>query len=183
MSDYFTLSNFGVRYFLEAYTDSNTVPATGTNEMDGVISCTLGEVTKDIKRYKTLNGNGWDVVAALGQSQGDGSFDLVRLGEGDAYDGTAGTSTYTKLKKWFMDSAAEGGSVAPKTIVEVVPRGDGDYEGTVYYVIPNKWGAGRKDTETGQEYNFTVTPFGPQVPVTVTHTVSQGVETWTFAKA
>jgi hypothetical protein len=184
MSDYFVLSNFGVRYFLEDYVDSNTIPSSGSNELEGVISCTLGEINKDVKKYKTLNGNGWDSIAPLGQSQGDGTFELIRMGTGDPFVGEASTSTYTKLKDWFMDSTAEGGSVSPKCIIEVLPRGNDTYEGICYYVIPAKWGAGKKDTETGQEYSFDVTPFGPQQPVVVTHTPAAGStpESWAFAK-
>ena len=54
--EYFVLSNFGVRYFMEAYTDSSTVPATGTNELKDILSCNLGAITKDTKKYKTLGG-------------------------------------------------------------------------------------------------------------------------------
>lgn len=184
MSDYFVLSNFGVRYFLEDYVDSNTIPSAGTHELEGVISCSLGEINKDVKKYKTLNGNGWDSIAPLGQSQGDGTFELIRMGTGDPYVGTASSSTYTKLKKWFMDSTAEGGSVSPKCIIEVLPRGNNTYEGICYYVIPAKWGPGKKDTETGQEYSFDVSPFGPQKPVVVTYTPAAGEtpESWAFSE-
>ena len=84
-----------------------------------------------------------------------------------------------------MKSTAQGGQVSPKCIIEVVPRGDNTYEGTLYYVIPAKWGPGKKDTETGQEYSFDVSPFGPQVPLKVTYTPATGEtpESWAFAKA
>lgn len=167
--EYFVLSNFGVRYFMENYTDSNTVPASGTNELTDIISCTLGAITKDTKRYKTLGGNGWDSIAPLGQGQDDATFEAIRGGTGDVYAGKAGDSTYTKVRDWFMKSTAQGGQVSPKCIIEVVPRGDNTYEGTAYYVIPAKWGPGKKDTETGQEYTFDVSPFGPQVPLKVTY--------------
>lgn len=183
--EYFVLSNFGVRYFMEAYTDSSTVPATGTNELKDILSCNLGAITKDTKKYKTLGGNGWDSIAPLGQGQDDATFEAIRGGTGDVYAGAAGTSTYTKVRDWVMKSTAQGGSVSPKCVIEVVPRGDNTYEGTLYYVIPAKWGPGKKDTETGQEYTFDVSPFGPQVPVTVTYTPAAGEtpESWAFAKA
>lgn len=187
-TEYFTLSNFGVRYFLKDYTDSDTVPAAAgpSDELDSVLSADIGSFSKDVKAYKPLNGNGWDIIASLGQSQDDASFDLVRTGTGDAYVGTAGSSTYTKLRKWFMDAAAQGGNNSPKCIVEVVPRGGSTpaYEGTCFYVVPKNWGPGAKDTDTGQEYSITVSPFGPPQPVTVTHTPAAGStpESWAFAK-
>lgn len=167
--EYFVLSNFGVRYFMENYTDSNTVPASGTNELGYLLSCTLGTITKDTKKYKTLGGNGWDSIAVLGQSQDDATFEAIRAGTGDVYAGAAGDSTYTKVKDWFMKSTAQGGQASPKCIIEVLPRGDDTYEGTLYYVIPAKWGPGKRDTEIGQEYSFDVSPFGPPVPLTVTY--------------
>ena len=185
MSDYFVLSNFGVRYFLEDYTDSDTVPASGTNELKGILSCSLGGVTKDTKKYRTLGGNGWESIAPLGQAQEDATFEAIREGSGDVYAGAAGTSTYTKVRDWYMKSAATGGQIAPKCIIEVVPRGNNTYEGTCYYVIPTKWTPGTKDDQSGQEYSFEVSPFGPQVPVTVTYTPAQGAtpESWAFARA
>lgn len=183
--EYFVLSNFGVKYFMETYVDTDTVPATGTNEIKDILNCTLGEVTKDVKRYKTLGGNGWDSLATLGQSQEDATFDCIRSGSGDAYDGTAGTSSYTKIRDWFMKSTAQGGQTSPKVIIEVIPRADGVFEGTAFYVVPSKWAPGTRDTETGQEYSFDVTPFGPQVAVDVTYTAPVGgtPESWAFAKA
>lgn len=183
MAVYSALSNFGVRYFLEDYTEG-TLPTSGTNELNDVLSCTLGEFTKDMKKYKTLNGDGWDVVVPLGQSQADATFEMVRTGEGNAYTGVAGTDAYTQLKHWFLNSVAAGGSTAKKYIVEVIPRGNNTYEGTVYSVLPLKWAPGKKDTEVGQEYSFDVTPFGAPVPVVVTHTPASGStpESWTFAQ-
>lgn len=183
--EYFALSNFGVRYFLETYTDSNTVPASGTNEIKDVIGCNLGGITKDVKKYKPLNGNGWSINSVLGQDQADATFEAIRTGTGDAYTGAAGTSTYTKLKDWVMKSTALGGETSPKCIIEVIPRGNNVFEGTCYYVTPAKWTPGKRDTETGQEYSFDVTPFGPPVPVTVTYTAAVGEtpESWAFAKS
>ena len=37
---------------METYTDSNTVPASGTNELKDIISCTLGTITKDTKKVQ-----------------------------------------------------------------------------------------------------------------------------------
>lgn len=180
--DYSLLSNYDSHFFLENYTDSNTVPSTGTFELNGVTDCGVGEISKDVKTYRTLNGNGWESVASLGQSISEFDINLVREGTGDAYDGTAGSTTYTKLKKWVLDAVAQAGSNAPKCLIEVIPRGDNTYEGNCYYVYPSKWNGGKKDTETGQEYSITVKPFGPMVPVTVTKTVSSETTTWSFAK-
>ena len=182
--EYFVLSNFGVRYVLEDYTDSSTIPAGGSNELTSVISSSIGGITKETKRYKTLNGGGWDTIAPLGQGQEDATFELVRDGTGDPYISSTGTSTYNKLKDWFMKSAASGGAISPKCVVEVIPRGDDVFEGVCYYVVPLKWGAGKKDPESGQEYSFDVSPFGPQIPVRVTHVKASGEipESWTFEK-
>ena len=183
--EYFVLSNFGVRYFFESYTDSNTVPSAGTTELQDILSCNLGQMSKDTKRYKTLGGNGWDSIAPLGQGQDDATFEAIRGGTGDAYIGEEGTSTYTRIKDWFMKSTSQGGQVSPKCIIEVIPRGENTYEGTCYYVIPSKWTPGTKDTETGQEYSFDVSPFGPQVPLRVTYTPAQNEtpESFSFTKA
>lgn len=184
--DYFVLSNFGVRYFKLPFTDSDTVPGTATtkDEITSVISCEFGAFSKENKKYRTLNGNGWEAVAPLGNSAEDGTFECVREGTGDAYSGKAGTSTYTKIKDWFIKATNGAGVKSPACIVEVLPRGNNTYEGTLWYVVPNNWGPGTKDTESGQEYSFTVTPLGPQVPLTVTYNNSQeSGESWTFAKA
>lgn len=182
--DYFYLSNFGVRYLLLDYTDANTIPSEATvkDEIQGVYSCSLGEINKEVTKKRTLNGNGWETIAALGNSQSDGTFELIRLGVGNPYVGNAGDDTYTKLKDWFMKATANAGSSSPKVIVEIVPRGGTDFEGTVYYVIPTTWGPGTKDTENGQEYSFTVSPFGPPVPVKVTHN-TEAEESWSFTRA
>ena len=188
--DYFVLSNFGVRYFLLNYTDSDTVPASAgpADEITSVISCDIGQFSKENTKYRTLNSNGWESIATLGNTAEDGTFECVREGTGDVYSGAAGTSSYTRIKDWFLKATAGAGKQSPKCIVEVVPRGGSgttEYEGTCYFVVPNQWTPGTKDTETGQEYSFTVSPFGPQIPVTVTHTPAQGdtPEKWAFAKA
>ena len=183
--EYFVLSNFGVRYFLETYTDSSTVPATNTTELMDILTCNLGAITKATKKYKTLGGSGWDSIAPLGQGQEDATFEAIRGGTGGAYVDTAGTTTYSQVRDWVMKSTAQGGQVSPKVIIEVVPRGDNAYEGTAFYVIPAKWTPGKKDTETGQEYSWEVSPFGPQIPLTVTYTPATGTtaEIWAFAKA
>lgn len=182
----FYLSNFGLRYLLVNYTDANTIPAEATvsDELQGIYNCTLGEINKEVTKKRTLNGNGWETVAVLGNSQGDGTFDAIRLGVGNAYVGEAGTDTYTKIRDWFMKATANAGVTSPKTIIEIVDRGT-ELEGTVYNVVPANWGPGTKDTETGQEYSFTVTPFGAPIPVKVTHKAASGEtpESWTFERA
>lgn len=189
MADYFVLSNFGVRYFISEYVDSDTVPSTAGDEITSVISCDLGKFSKDNKKYRTLNSNGWESVAPLGQASDDATFQCVREGTGDPYVGTVGTSTFNRIKKWFMDACKAGGSTSAKCIVEVVPRGESSgspiFEGTCYYCLPANWEPGTKDTETGQEYGFTVSPFGPQTPLTVTYTPAAGStpESFAFAKA
>lgn len=185
--DYFVLSNFGVRYFIKPYTDSDTIPesANANDEITSVLSCDLGTFTKENTKYRTLNSNGWEAVAPLGNSTEDGTFECIREGTGGAYVGESGDTTYQRMKDWFMKATSGAGVASPKCIIEVVPRGNDTFEGTCYYVIPNQWSPGTKDTETGQEYSFSVTPFGPQTPVAVTHNVATGEtpESWAFTKA
>lgn len=183
--EYFVLSNFGTRYFKFAYTDSDTVPASSSSgqEIGSVLSCNLGSFTKETTKYRTLNGNGWELVAPLGNTSEDATFECVREGIGDVYLGVDGESTYTRIKNWFMEATKGAGATSPACIVEVLPRGGStgnEYEGTCYFVVPAQWTPGTKDTETGQEYSFTVSLFGPQIPVKVT--VGEG-GTFTFAKA
>ena len=96
-SKYFILSNFGVRYFLEDFIDENTVPSVGTNELKGILSCSLGTITKETRRYKTLDGDGWDSIVTLGQTQEDATFEAIRLADGDIYEGDNGSSLCTRL--------------------------------------------------------------------------------------
>lgn len=185
--EYFVLSNFGVRYFMTDYVNSDSIPATvgPENEITSVISCDLGKFTKDNKKYRTLNSNGWESIAPLGQSSDDATFQCVREGVGDAYTGAAGTTTFQKIKKWFMDATKVGGATAAKVITEIIPRGQSNgspvYEATCYYVTAANWEPGTKDTETGQEYGFTVSPFGPQTPCTVEYTPAAGTTPESFA--
>ena len=83
-----------------------------------------------------------------------------------------------------MKATETAGVSSPKIVIEIIDRG-GELEGTAYFVVPSNWGPGAKDTENGQEYDFTVTPFGPPIPLIVTHTAAtEGTEeSWTFAKA
>lgn len=189
-ADYFVLSNFGVRYFKLDYVDSDTVPASADvdDEITSVISCDLGQFTKENTKYRTLNSNGWESVAPLGNTAQDGTFQCVREGTGGVYAGAAGSTTYTRMKDWFMKATASAGKASPAVIIEVVPRGGSganEYEGTCYFVIPNQWTPGTKDTETGQEYSFSVTPFGPQIPVNVSYTpqTSEKPESWSFTRS
>lgn len=180
--DYFVLSNFDTHYFLTAFTSVDNIPDTvgADEELNGILSADIGKFNKENTKYRTLNGNGWESIATLGNTNQDGSFSMIREGSGDAYTGAAGTSTYTKLKDWFMKATASGGVASPRIIVEILPRGGATYEGTVYFVVPNEWGPGTRDTETGQEYTFSVSVFGPSVPVGVTYNSESGK--WTLAK-
>lgn len=173
-TEYFVLSNFDTHLFLADYTDSATVPTNGT-ELTNVLPFTPPSIDKDVKKYRTLDGNGWESVAALGQAQGDMTLNFLRAGTGDLFDGKTGATTYSTLKSWVWNSTAQGGQTAPKCIVLVRPRGTG-YEGVCYYVIPKSFADGEIG-ENGQEFSVVVSPFGPPVPVTVTKTGS----TWAFA--
>lgn len=177
----FVLSNYGIRYFLEDVPAGGGVPTAGTHEVISVLEANIGSFKKDSKAYRTLNGDGWESIAPLGQSQDEATIQCLRYGEGDVYDGTDGTTTFCRVRKWMMDATRAGGSTAQKVLVEVVPRGkvSGEvvYEGTAYYVIPTSWNPSARNSENGQEFNFTVKPFGAPVPLTVTATNGQ----FTFA--
>lgn len=178
--NYFVSSNFGVRYFLLAFTNTSTIPASAStsDEITGVLSADIGTFNKENTKYRTLNGNGWESIAPLGNAAEDITFECIREGTGNPYIGVAGNDSYTKLKNWFMTATSNAGQQSPMCIIEVLPRGGSDYEGTLYYVIPNQWAPGTRDTETGQEYSFSVSPFGPQVPIKVIYTPSP--EGWKF---
>lgn len=167
--EYFALSNFGVRLWFEAYVNSDAVPSTGTHELEGCLSENLGGITKDVQTYKPLNGNGWDTIVSLGQSQAEATLSFIRTGTGDVYTGEGeGESAYTTLKKWVDNATQAGGSNAPMCIVETVPRGNGTYEGTCYYVVPTSFTPGERNTTDGQLFDVGVQPFGPPVAVEVT---------------
>lgn len=180
--DYFVLSNFGIRLFLKDYTNSETVPSAAgvADEITSVLSYNLGSFTKENTKFRTLNSNGWESIAPLGNSSEDATFNCIREGIGDPYQGAAGTSTYTKIKDWFMKATQGAGVSSPKCIVECIPRGNGVYESTCYYVIPNNWNPGDRDTEKGQEYSFSVSPFGPQQPLVATY--DSTTDSFTFAR-
>lgn len=178
--NYFALSNFGVRYFLETFTDSETVPATlteGTNEFEGIISCTSFDLQKNVQKYKTLNGNGWESVVALGNQMSDLEFQAIRLGAGGVYDGSKGTTTYNLIKEWFLGATSGAGNASPMSLVEITPRGAGEdkvFEAMVFNVIPNAFNGGEKNTDDGQLFNFTLSTFGPPIPCTVEYTAATG---------
>ena len=188
--EYFVLSNYGTHYFLLPYTDSDTPPtsATAADEITSVMSADIGAFTKENTKYRTLTGNGWELVAPLGNTAEDGSFECIREGTGNPFVGTAQGSSYNKIKNWFMKATAGAGEASPMCLVEVLPRGEtNSYEGVCYFVIPNQWTPGTRDTETGQEYSFTVSVFGPQIPLTVRFTPAGDPtpeeDTWNFTKA
>ena len=188
--DYFVLSNFGVRYFIGSYTDSDTIPNSvgpdveGIQEITDVISCDGGKFSKENTKYRTLNSNGWESIATLGNSADDITFECIRTGKGNPYDGTEGSQTYNRVKHWFMEATQNAGAESPKVLIELLPRGPGVYEGTCFYIVPNNWGPGTRDTETGQEYSFVVSPFGPQQPLVVNYVPASGEtkESWTLSK-
>lgn len=186
MANYTVLSNFGVRYFLCTLEEGAAASATKTSgtikiatdnklitaaqdllaadEITDVLSCSVGEFSKDVKTFKTLAGDGWDSAVSLGQALSEGNISLIRTGTGDKFTGAAAGSTYNRLRAWMMDAAATGGSNAPKALVEVVPRGGTDYEATVYRCCPTSFDPGERNTSDGQEYSISVQPFGNPVP-------------------
>lgn len=181
--NYFVLSNFGIRIFMKDYVDSDTVPASAgaADEITSVLSYNLGSFTKENTKFRTLNSSGWESIAPLGNSAEDATFNCIREGIGDPYVGAAGNTTYQRIKDWFMKATQGAGVSSPKCIVECIPRGNGVYEASCYYVIPNNWNPGDRDTEKGQEYSFSVSQFGPQTPLVATYDSS--TDTFSFTKA
>lgn len=190
MAERFVLSNFGVRYFM--YTDaeyafddkSSSLLSTAGEEIESVLSCDIGGLTKENTKYRTLNSDGWESVAVLGNTAEDGTFECLREGQGTTYTGTQ--DTFSKIKKWFLEATSSAGKAASRVIVEVVPRGTSSsgnvYEATAYHVIPNTWTPGTKDTETGQEYSFTVTPFDKPEILSVAESEEGNKTIFTFTK-
>lgn len=193
MADFSVLSNFGVRYFLMDFETGTTLKASTiefaadgkslgvadqvllkTDEITDVLSCSVGEVAKDVKTFKTLNGDGWDSAVSLGQSLAEGQISLIRTGTGNPYTGGTNGETYNRLRKWMMSAAATGGSNAPKALVEIVPRGGSSYEGTIYRCVPTSFNPGEKNTSDGQEYGISVQPFGGPVAVVPTASNTTG---------
>lgn len=193
MADFTVLSNFGVRYFLMPFATGSTATA-GTivlsadgkslgaaaqgiptaAELEDVLSCSIGEVSKDVKTFRTLNSDGWESAVSLGQALSEGSMSLIRTGTGNPYVGAESGSTYNKLRKWMADAAATGGSNAPKAILEIVPRGGSSYEGTIYRCVPTNFDPGERNTSDGQEYSISVQPFGCPISVVPTASSTSG---------
>lgn len=189
MSDFTVLSNFGVRYFLMDFVESSTavsgkVAINGeelassfqcTNELLDVLSCNPGAITKDIKRFKTLNGGGWDSAVSLGQSVGAGSLSLIRTGMGNVFGATGSNDTFNTLKSWIYGATANGGSNAPKALIEIVPRGGTSYEATIYRCVPTEFNPGSRTTSDGQEYGIGFQTMG--APIKGVATLSSGAFT------
>lgn len=192
MADYSVLSNFGVRYFLEpmvAGSPDDRVTTDNQNfktnaklkteyEITDVLSCNVGEINKDVKTFKTLNGDGWDSAVPLGQNMSEGNMSLIRTGTG-AYS-SSGTATFDRLRKWMLESAQAGGSTAARCLVEVVPRGGTVYEATGYIVVPTKFNPGEKNTSDGQEYDISFQAYGAPIIATSVATSSTSGEAFTL---
>ena len=182
--EYDVPSWFRTRMFLLPYVDSDTIPSSAgaADEITSIIDHDLGKFEKDYKEYRTLGGNGWQSMASLGQSQSQAQLNLIREGYGDVYVGTDGSTTYTRLRNWCMNSNRVGQS-SSRCIIEVIPRDAAGtlWEGTCYFVKPGPWDPGRRDTESGMEYNVSVRPFGPPIPLNVTYNSS--TDTFSFTAA
>ena len=191
MADYSVLSNFGVRYFLLDVADALATSGKALkadlqlatdNELTDVLSCNVGEISKEVKTFKTLNGDGWDSAVPLGQSVGEGSMSLIRVGEGQY--SASGTSAYDKLRKWVTDATAAGGATAAKVLVEVVPRGSEAnsggtgthpiYDSTGYLVVPTRFNPGERNTSDGQEFDVSFQPYGAPMTSNAYSTLAAG---------
>ena len=177
MADYSVLSNFGVRYFLADVADvfssgvlKSSVLLTAGEEITDVLSCDVGEISKEVKTFKTLNGDGWDSAVPLGQSVSEGNMSLIRTGTGQY--SSSGTTSYDRLRAWMESAAAAGGATAAKALVEVVPRGQDVnsgtgatgthtiFDATAYIVTPTRFNPGERNTSDGQEYSISFQPYG-----------------------
>lgn len=193
MADYSVLSNFGVRYFLMSTgdalgTDGKSLKAnlqlTSGDELTDVLSCNVGEISKEVKTFKTLNGDGWDSAVPLGQSVGEGNMSLIRVGEGQ-YN-SSGTTAYDKLRAWVTAATAAGGATAARVLVEVVPRGTEAntgtgasgthpiYDATGYLVTPTRFNPGERNTSDGQEFDVSFQPYGAPMTSNAYSTIAAG---------
>lgn len=193
MADYSVLSNFGVRYFLLTTTNAlatggnalkSDLQLLSSNELTDVLSANLGEISKDVKTFKTLNGGGWDSAVPLGQSVGEGSMNLIRVGEGNY--SSSGTTSYDRLRKWVSDATSTGGSTSAMVIVEVVPRGTEAntgsgatgshpiYDATGYLVTPTRFNPGERNTDNGQEFDISFQAYGAPMTSNAYSTLAAG---------
>lgn len=162
------LSNFGYHLFVEPFENSDTIPASLSHEVSGILSVDLGGITKNVQAYHTLDGNGFETVVSLGQAVDDGVISCLRTGEGDIYlNEEIEGSAFSYFSKWIDESTEQGGANSERWLVEVVPRGTG-YEAKAYAVIPQNFKPGTKSADGGQTFSLTVKPFGRPVPVKVT---------------
>lgn len=191
MADYSVLSNFGVRYFLLTPTAAlatggnalkTDLQLSSGNELTDILSANLGEISKDVKTFKTLNGGGWDSAVPLGQSISEGSMNLIRVGEGNY--SSSGTSTYDRLRKWVSDATSTGGATSAMVIVEVVPRGTEAnsggtgthpiYDATGYLVTPTRFNPGERNTDNGQEFDISFQAYGAPMTSNAYSTLAAG---------
>ena len=191
MADYSVLSNFGVRYFLLTTDDAlasggaalkSDLQLSSGVELTDVLSASLGEISKDVKTFKTLNGGGWDSAVPLGQSVSEGSMNLIRVGEGNYSPG--GTSTYDRLRNWVTAATSTGGSTSAMVIVEVVPRGTEAntgttgthpiYDATGYLVTPTKFNPGERNTDNGQEFDISFQAYEAPMTSNAYSTIAAG---------
>jgi len=178
--NYLILSNFDTHLFLGDYDPNNpTALATTVQELPNVLPFTPPELSKDVARYRTLDGDGWESIAPLGQSQSDMTLNFLRADVGNAYTGIVGSDNYSILRNWIDSSTALGGQASAKWIYFVRPRGT-MYEGVAFSCIGSNFADGESG-ENGQEFSVTATPFGPQVPLNVTRNPS--TMGWTFSRA
>lgn len=172
--EYLLASWFGCRYFLFDYT-KDTVPEASTpeSELIGLTSASLGSISNLVSTYRTLNSNGYVSVANAGKEHDDATLDFVRTDE----------STYNRIRTWVEETKPNSGNSNARILIEVVPKpmaGDGSYEGTMYTVMGKKLTPGPRNTDDGQTFSVTVTPFGPPVHLTVTY--RQETDTFAFSK-
>lgn len=183
------MSYYGSRAFVCAYSEESNASNPGALEfeIEDALRVSDGKINRDSQSYHTLASDGWPSVCLLGQEVQSIQVDCLRAGTGDSYVGTAGSSTYTKLKKWNDDSYKTNGVGAYKCLVVVQPRGGtagsaNEYQGTAYVVCPENWEEGDKGTDGAQLYNVTYKCLGAPIALTVTHTAASGStpESWTF---
>lgn len=162
--------------------------ATGTSaydyEIQSVTSFDRPNVTKDIKRVKVINGEGYDEIIPLGQAAGDAQLSFVRPAVG-VYSGPADTDNdnYTKMKSWFENGITnQFGNymclVLAQPRIASAAASTKSYEGTAYIVMPTEFADGPIDPDNGQEFTMTMAVQRKPYAISITRDSTTGIFTW-----
>ena len=193
MTEAFILSNFDTHLMLSDYKQTLDSTKIDAVEYEDIINIDLGEITKDVKQYKTLTNDGWDSLAVLGQSIGDITIEFVRNMKG-VYIGSSdeGTTPYEVFKKWYDSSLSAAAGTQKKNLYIAKPRyvdlgspavATKKYEIDCYHVIPKNWTPGPIDPDNGQTFSITLAAFGAPQQATEKSGSSHSSGTWEIVAA